>query len=66
MSEDADVDYMMVLQGEVRELRTENERLRGLVECLLDNEPDEPIADNGMTVLDGWRIEARRALGRLK
>jgi hypothetical protein len=28
MSEDADVDYMMVLQGEVRELRAKGERLR--------------------------------------
>lgn len=28
MSEDADVDYMMVLQREVRELRAEIERLQ--------------------------------------
>lgn len=43
----------------------EVERLRNLIAVLLDNDPDEPIADNGMTVLDGWREQARRALGRL-
>jgi hypothetical protein len=32
MSEDADVDYMMVLHGEVRELRTENAKLRAALE----------------------------------
>lgn len=32
MSEDADVDYMMVLQREVSELRAEIERLRAALE----------------------------------
>lgn len=36
--------------------------LRELVRCLLDNDPSEPIADNGMTVLDQWRKDARTAL----
>lgn len=43
-------------------LANENLRLRELVQVLLDNDPDEPIADNGMTVLDGWRSDARLAL----
>lgn len=36
--------------------------LEDLVQCLIDNDPDEPIADNGMTVLDGWRDRAKRVL----
>lgn len=40
-------------------LANENRRLRELVQTLLDNDPDELIADNGATVLDGWRSEAR-------
>jgi hypothetical protein len=40
----------------------EIERLRDLVRCLIENDPDEPIADNGMTVLDQWRKDARRTL----
>lgn len=39
----------------------EVERLRGLVRCLLDNEPDDMAAD-GVTVLDVWRKDARAAL----
>jgi hypothetical protein len=38
-------------------------QLRDLVQTLLDNDPNEPIADNGMTVLDGWRERARQVLG---
>lgn len=34
-----------------------------LVQTLIDNDPDYPIADNGMTVLDGWRDQAKRVLG---
>lgn len=37
-----------------------------LIKTLLDNDPDEPIADNGMTVLDGWRDCARALLNRTK
>jgi hypothetical protein len=33
-----------------------------LVQTLIDNDPDYPIADNGMTVLDGWRDQAKRIL----
>lgn len=33
-----------------------------LVQTLIDNEPDAPIADNGMTVLDGWRERAKSVL----
>lgn len=36
----------------------ENERLRGHIGVLLDNEPDELAADGGVTVLDVWRKEA--------
>lgn len=45
-------------------LDRENHKLRALVQTLIDNDPDEPIADNGMTVLDGWREQARRALSQ--
>lgn len=38
------------------------DRLRDLVKTLIENDPDAPIADNGMTVLDGWRERATRVL----
>ena len=37
-------------------------RLEELVQRLLDNNPNETIADNGATVLCAWRHDARRAL----
>jgi hypothetical protein len=36
--------------------------LRYLVGILLDNDPNEQIADNGMTVLDSWRAMAAEVL----
>lgn len=33
-----------------------------LIQTLMNNDPDEPIADNGMTVLDGWRARAKQVL----
>ena len=38
------------------------DRLQDLVKTLIENDPSEPIADNGMTVLDGWRDRAKRVL----
>jgi hypothetical protein len=38
------------------------DKLQDLVKTLLENDPSYPIADNGMTVLDGWRERARRVL----
>lgn len=49
------------LVNELRDARAENERLRALVQALLDNDPDDDAAD-GVTVLEVWRKEARRAL----
>ena len=39
----------------------EIERLRVLVQAMLDNEPGDMAAD-GVTVFDVWRKDARRAL----
>lgn len=39
--------------------------MRSLVECLLNNDPDDTIADGGVTVLDQWRLEASALLSRL-
>jgi len=64
MSYPTTLDEVLALRSEIREMRTENKRLRSLIETLLDNDPDEPIADNGMTVLDGWQEEAKRFLKR--
>lgn len=46
------------------QLKAENNHaaLVDLVQTLIDNDPDAPIADNGMTVLDGWRDRAKRIL----
>jgi hypothetical protein len=41
--------------------RDEAERLRMLVQALLDNDPDDMAAD-GVTVLEVWRKEAARIL----
>lgn len=37
--------------------------LIALVTCLLENEPDDLIADGGITVLDQWRKDAARLIG---
>lgn len=39
-------------------------RLTQLVQVLIDNDPDEPIADSGETVIDLWRHNARAELAR--
>ena len=36
--------------------------LRYLTKIMLENDPNETIADNGMTVLDSWRDMAERVL----
>ena len=61
---DAMRERAIALEDECYELRIQNSQLRRLVETMLDNDPSEPIADNGMTVLDGWREDARRVLKR--
>ena len=48
----------------VDRLLLRNARLRALVQCLLDSDPSEPVADSGETVLNAWRKEARAALER--
>lgn len=45
-------------------LAAENARLRDLVTCLLDNDPDDLAADGGVTVLDIWRKDASKVMGR--
>jgi hypothetical protein len=40
----------------------EVERLRELVRCLVENDPNDYAAD-AVTVLDVWRKDARKALG---
>lgn len=44
----------------------EIDRLRDLVLCLVENDPNELAADGGITVLDVWRNDARQALGQSK
>lgn len=39
-----------------------DEKLRELVQRLIDNDPNEPISDAGHTVLDLWRHDAKRWL----
>lgn len=40
----------------------ENKRLAKLIRVLLENEPDDLVADGGHTVLQLWRHDARAAL----
>jgi hypothetical protein len=43
-------------------LRARIDRLEKLVQRLLDEDPNEQIAESGVTVLCAWRNDARRAL----
>ena len=40
-------------------------RLVDLVRTLIQNDPAEPIADNGMVVIDKWRDDARKFLASI-
>ena len=51
------------LQAENESLRVYARKLERLVQTLVDNDPDEQIADSGEVVLDLWRHEAKIALG---
>jgi uncharacterized protein (DUF3084 family) len=56
--------YARELQERISTLVNESARLKDLVRTLLENEPDDLIADGGITVLDGWRDSARYLLGK--
>lgn len=43
-------------------LEIENRKLRELVEALVENDPDDLVADGGHTVLDLWRHDAKKIL----
>lgn len=47
----------------INEQILQTDRLRDLVKTLIENDPNEPVADNGATVLDVWRDQAKRVLG---
>jgi hypothetical protein len=40
------------------------ERLETIVRAMIENEPDDLVADGGHTVLDLWRHDARAALAK--
>lgn len=65
MKQQAEIERLtgrtMRLAAQVGEQQGEVERLRALVQCLLDNDPDDYAAD-GVTVLQVWRKQAREAL----
>lgn len=42
-----------------------HDALVDLVQTLIDNDPSEPISDNGMTVIDGWRKRATDVLAKV-
>lgn len=46
-----------------RRARAEQSRVRSSLRALQENDPDEPIADNGATVLDAVRAEADAIYG---
>lgn len=61
LADDAELD-LIDARAELRALAAENARLRELVCCLVENDPNECVADGGHTVLDVWRRDARAAL----
>jgi hypothetical protein len=57
----------------LRETADEIERLRealhsakAFIEAVVENDPDEPIADNGMTVWDGLQASAPSVIARIQ
>ena len=50
------------LLAEVERLMAENGRLKSLIRAMIENEPDDIVADGGHTVLDEWRYNARALL----
>lgn len=48
--------------AEVAAILDERNQLRSLVECLVENDPDDTISDAGHTVLEHWRHDARSIL----
>jgi len=55
----ADADTLL---AEIERLRGFEARLKGLVQCLLENDPDDVVADGGITVLMVWRSDAAHLL----
>lgn len=51
-------------EAKLKVAQDDNKLLRDLVQTLLDNDPEDMIADNGMRVMDGWRERARRILAK--
>lgn len=57
-------EAMQRVAAEADKVRAEVERLRVLVDVLIDNRPDDGIADNGITVYDQWLKDALCVRGR--
>jgi predicted RNase H-like nuclease (RuvC/YqgF family) len=57
-------DEVEELRAKLAEAQGAEERLRGLICTLLENDPNELAADGGITVLDVWRKEARAAIAK--
>ena len=55
-------DVLTRLQDQVEAQADEIRLLRALVRTMVDEDPNDMAADGGVTVLDVWRKEARRAL----
>lgn len=55
-------DCQLVPLAVLNEQILQFDRLQDLVKTLIENDPTEPVADNGATVLDVWRERAKRVL----
>jgi hypothetical protein len=60
--DDAAEDASNRIMEALPELLAKLERLEALVRDMIENEPDDLVADGGHTVLDLWRHDARAAL----
>lgn len=60
----ADEAYEYV-KAELERLNAALGRSRNLIECLVENDPNEAITDAGHTVLDKWRYDAKDFLASL-
>jgi len=56
-------DYEMATCGH-HEAVCEVQNARDLIDCLIENDPNEAISDAGHTVLDKWRYDARNFMAK--
>ena len=66
LAERLNAETVSVSDPKAQALADALQRATGFIEALADNDPDEPIADNGMTVLGFLQYEAPALIVRFR